>query len=308
MTARGAPPPIRPKRIWRKVDGVFLLDKPQGLSSNQALQSARRLLSAQKAGHTGTLDPMATGLLPLCFGEATKFSGELLGADKRYTARVRLGISTDTADAEGKVLSDKPVATTVEQLEQVLADFRGSISQIPPMHSALKRDGKPLYVYARAGIELEREPRQVRIIELRLLDIELPSFEIDVLCSKGTYIRTLASDIGERLGCGAHLTALRRTAIGSLTIGQAMSLETLEGTDEQVRPALLMPPDGLLTGLPEVRLTPDESRRMGHGQALQWESPLTGRIRMYSDTGAFLGVGQAGTDVGLRPERLIVTS
>lgn len=302
--------PARPKRGWRKVDGVVLLDKPLGMSSNQALQTVRRLFGAAKAGHTGTLDPLATGLLPLCFGEGTKFAGELLGADKRYLARIRLGITTDTADAEGRVLTECPVDVSADQLASVLEGFRGEINQVPPMYSALKRDGKPLYEYARAGIELVREPRQVRIIELRLGATELPFFDIDVLCSKGTYIRTLAADIGERLGCGAHLAGLRRTAIGSLDIEGAVTLEAIEATTETDRMAMLLPPDGLLASVPIAHLDAEQTCRMRQGQALLWparEGLFADRFRLYSAQGDFLGVGRLGADGMLRPERLVVT-
>lgn len=297
--------PMRPKRIWQKIDGVLLLDKPLGMSSNHALQAARRLFAAEKGGHTGTLDPLATGLLPLCFGEATKFAGELLNADKRYTARVHLGITTDTADAEGVVLSEAPVAISPEQLNSVLAEFRGEISQLPPMYSALKRDGKPLYEYARAGIEVDRQPRQITIFELNLLGCELPFFELDVLCSKGTYIRTLAADIGARLGCGAHLASLRRTAIGRIDLSQAITLDTLEATPEMERSKFLLAMDALLGDLPVASLDPEQSRRVRHGQAVLWTGNGGPRFRLFSDTDDFLGVGRLATDGVLQPERLV---
>jgi tRNA pseudouridine55 synthase len=293
------------KRSWRSVDGVLLLDKPKGLSSNQALQAARRLFSAAKAGHTGTLDPMATGLLPLCFGEATKFSGELLNADKRYRARVRLGVTTDTADAEGVVLKEVPVIVERSQLEAVITKFEGEISQVPPMYSALKRDGKPLYEYARAGIEVDRAPRQIRIYELRLLGWEAPFFEFDVLCSKGTYVRTLAADIGDRLGCGAHLTALRRTAIGSLQIDDAISLDKLESMGEERRGEVLGATDSLLASLAVAGLTAGDTQRMLHGQAVEWQGEAESRWRMFGADNCFLGVGRIKPDGKLHPERLV---
>jgi tRNA pseudouridine55 synthase len=296
------------KRVWRTVDGVLLLDKPKGLSSNHALQAARRLFSAAKAGHTGTLDPMATGLLPLCFGEATKFSGELLNADKRYRARVQLGITTDTADAEGVVLKKAPVDMEQSQLENVMSEFFGEISQIPPMHSALKRDGKPLYEYARAGIELERAPRQIRIHELRLLAWEAPFFEFDVLCSKGTYVRTLAADIGDRLGCGAHLTALRRTAIGSLRIEDAIGLDELEMLTEAQREEKLGATDALLASLDVAKLSSEDTLRMSHGQAVDWYGEPDSRWRMYGADQCFMGLGRFKTDGMLHPERLLAVS
>jgi tRNA pseudouridine55 synthase len=303
----GKPAP-RIKRVWQRVDAVLLLDKPLGMSSNHALQAARRLFNAEKGGHTGTLDPLATGLLPLCFGEATKFAGELLNADKRYLARIHLGITTDTEDAEGAVLSESPVKVNLAEIEAVLTEFRGEISQLPPMYSALKRDGKPLYAYARAGIELVREPRQVRIHELRLLNCDLPFVEIDVLCSKGTYIRTLAADIGARLGCGAHLASLRRTGIGPLDLSQAVPLAALEAASDEMRKAHLMSVDALLSTVPSIRLDAEQTRRIGHGQAIPWAGDVGSRYRLISDTDVFLGVGNLASDHMLQPERLIANN
>jgi tRNA pseudouridine55 synthase len=300
----GKPAP-RIKRVWQRVDAVLLLDKPLGMSSNHALQATRRLFNAEKGGHTGTLDPLATGLLPLCFGEATKFAGELLNADKRYHARVHLGITTDTEDAEGAVLAESSVDVTLADIEAVLAEFRGEISQLPPMYSALKRDGKPLYAYARAGIELAREPRQVTIYELKLVSCELPFVEIDVLCSKGTYIRTLAADIGARLGCGAHLAALRRTGIGRLDLSQAIPLAVLEAESEAMRNEHLMPVDALLSNVPMARLDAEQTRRIGHGQAIPWAGVIGSRLRLISDIGVFLGVGNVSMEHMIHPERLI---
>lgn len=299
----------RPQRPpWRRIDGVLLLDKPAGMTSNTALQKARRLFNAAKAGHTGTLDPMATGLLPLCFGEATKFAGELLAADKRYAATVRLGVRTDTADAEGQVVETRPVATTREQVEAVLALFRGDILQVPPMHSALKRDGRPLYEYARKGIELERAPRAVMIhaLDLRLFDGDHIEFDVD--CSKGTYVRTLAQDIGEALGCGGHLTALRRTRIGSLHLEEAFTLEALEALSPEAREALLQPADALLTTLPRLDLDADAAQRFGHGQTVPaGQGPVAGKLRVYADDGRFLGLGRIEPDGLLAPARLVAT-
>ncbi|WP_347316305.1 tRNA pseudouridine(55) synthase TruB, partial [Ralstonia pseudosolanacearum] len=225
-------PSQQAKQPRRDVHGVLLLDKPIGWSSNDALIRAKRLLWAKKAGHTGTLDPLATGLLPLCFGEATKFSQDLLEADKTYEAVVRLGIRTSTADAEGEVLSERPVAVTPEQLRAAIGRFVGEIDQVPPMHSALKKDGKPLYEYARAGQTVERAARRVTIRAIDVLATDLdaaaPTVTLRVCCSKGTYIRTLGEDLGEALGCGAHLVALRRTQVGSLTLDGAVTLEALE--------------------------------------------------------------------------------
>jgi tRNA pseudouridine55 synthase len=293
----------------RKLDGVLLLDKSLGLSSNHALQAARRLYNAEKAGHTGTLDPLATGLLPLCFGEATKFSGELLNADKRYVATVQLGVITDTADAEGAVLERRPVAVGRPQVEAALAAFIGGIEQVPPMYSALKRDGKPLYEYARAGIELERAPRRITIFELRLLDagddLANGRFVFEVRCSKGTYVRTLAADIGDRLGCGAHLAALRRTGIGTLDVGQAHSLTMIEALTAEARDSLLLPPDSLLTDLAEARLDAADSARLRHGQAVRWEAGEGARLRVYDAEQAFIGVCRQLADGWLQPLRLV---
>lgn len=300
----------KPKR--RRLDGVLLLDKSLGLSSNHALQAARRLYNAEKAGHTGTLDPLATGLLPLCFGEATKFSGELLNADKRYVATVQLGVTTDTADAEGVVLEQRPVTVGRSDIEAVMARFIGEIEQVPPMYSALKRDGKPLYQYARAGIEVERAPRRVSIHELRLLDGEgdltVGRFVFEVRCSKGTYVRTLAADMGDCLGCGAHLAALRRTGIGALDVAHAYSLMMLEGLSGEARDALLLSPDSLLTGLAEARLDVADAARLRHGQAVRWAAEEGTRLRVYDAEHLFIGVCRQVADGWLQPLRLVAGS
>jgi tRNA pseudouridine55 synthase len=300
----------KPKR--RRLDGVLLLDKSLGLSSNHALQAARRLYNAEKAGHTGTLDPLATGLLPLCFGEATKFSGELLNADKRYVATVQLGVTTDTADAEGSVLERRPVAVGRSDVEAAMANFVGAIEQVPPMYSALKRDGKPLYEYARAGIEVERAPRRVSIYELHLLDggddLAAGRFVFEVRCSKGTYVRTLAADIGDRLGCGAHLAALRRIGIGTLDVAQAHSLAALEGLSAEARDALLLPPDSLLTSLAEARLDAADAARLRHGQAVRWAAEEDSRLRVYDAEHGFIGVCRQVADGWLQPLRLVAGS
>jgi tRNA pseudouridine55 synthase len=286
---------------------VLLLDKGLGLSSNLALQAARRLYQAEKAGHTGTLDPLATGLLPLCFGEATKFSGELLNADKRYVGTLQLGVTTDTADGEGRVLERRPVEAPRAEVEAVLATFVGEIDQVPPMYSALKRDGKPLYEYARAGIELERAPRRVSIHELRLLDWadDMARGSFEVRCSKGTYVRTLAADIGEALGCGAHLAALRRTGIGELDVVQAHSLTALEELGAEARDGLLLPPDSLLAGLAEVCLDAADAARMRHGQSVRWEGVEGSRLRVYDAEHGFIGVCRQAADGWLQALRLV---
>ncbi|MBY0341762.1 MAG: tRNA pseudouridine(55) synthase TruB [Rhodocyclaceae bacterium] len=287
----------------RKVDGVLLLDKPQGLSSNTALQIARRLLNAEKAGHTGTLDPMATGLLPLCFGEATKFSSELLDADKAYEATLKLGMTTTTADAEGEVLQTREVAVTQAMLEAALAKFTGPIAQVPPMYSALKRDGKPLYEYARAGVELEREARNVVIHKLELLDWQGDEVRIAVDCSKGTYIRTLAEDIGEVLGCGAHLIALRRTRIATLGLAGTVTLEQLEHAVD--RDALLAATESLLGDLPAAHLDAAASDRLLHGQPVSMAGMSAPRYRAYAHDGRFIGLCQLDSQGRLAPKRLI---
>ncbi len=293
----------------RRLDGVLLLDKPLGVSSNHALQSARRLYRAEKAGHTGTLDPLATGLLPLCFGEATKFSGELLNADKRYVATVQLGVTTVTADAEGAELERRPVSVSRAEVAAALAAFVGVIDQVPPMYSALKRDGKPLYEYARAGIEVERAARRVTIHELFLLggDSGLADdrFVFEVHCSKGTYVRTLAADIGERLGCGAHLAALRRTGIGALDVAHAYSPEALEALTAEARDGVLLSPDSLLAGLADVRLDLAEAARLRHGQAVRWSAEEGKRLRVYDQESRFIGVCRQAADGWLQPLRLV---
>lgn len=293
----------------RKLDGVLLLDKSLGISSNHALQAVRRLYRAEKAGHTGTLDPLATGLLPLCFGEATKFSGELLNADKRYVATVQLGITTDTADAEGTVLQRRPVTSSLADVEAALAAFVGELDQVPPMYSALKRDGKPLYEYARAGIEVERAARRVCIHELRLLagqgDFANGRFVFEVHCSKGTYVRTLAADIGDRLGCGAHLGALRRTGIGVLGVAQAYSLPMLEALTAEARDALLLPPDSLLASLAEAQLDVADATRLRYGQAVRWSGEEGSRLRVYDAEHRFIGICRQSADGWLQPQRLV---
>ena len=254
----------------RPVHGVLLLDKPLGLSSNQALQKAKWLLRAEKAGHTGTLDPMASGLLPLCFGAATKFSALHLDADKTYLATLCLGVTTSTGDAEGEVTGRQPVpAIDDAALEAVRQRFLDAITQVPPMHSALKKDGKALYEYARAGIEVERAPRDVQIHALKLALAHTqqaqPAIEIEVTCSKGTYIRTLGEDIGKALGCGGHLTRLRRTATGPFTAADCVTLEALEAMDEAERLAQLRPPEALLPGHTPVTLAGEDAGRFLSG-------------------------------------------
>ena len=293
------------------VDGVLLLDKPVGLSSNDALIRAKRVLNAKKAGHTGTLDPFATGLLPLCFGEATKFSQDLLEADKTYEATVHLGIMTTTGDTEGEAIETLPVDVTLEQIEAALARFRGPIQQVPPMYSALKRDGKALYEYAREGITLEREARPVTIHALSLVDYQAPFLKIQVTCSKGTYVRVLGEDIGAALGCGAHLNALRRIEVGALNVEGMITLDDLLAHPDPL--SLLRPVDALLSTFPAIELTAELAKRFLQGQrlALGKENVAVpeqqGRVRIYHD-GRLLGTGLLGEYAILAPERLISTA
>ena len=298
--------PRRPPR--RALDGVLFLDKPIGITSNAALQKARWLFDAAKGGHTGTLDPLATGLLPLCFGEATKFSSELLDADKAYRATVRFGQTTDTADAEGVVTATAPITFNEAQLRTAMTGFLGPIEQIPPMHSALKRDGKPLYEYARAGIELERAPRPVVIHAIELLSFDGETAVIDVACSKGTYIRTLAADLGQVLGCGANLSALRRTRIGRLSVDASITLEALEALSLAARDDCLAPVDALVAVIPRAELNEAESQRVSHGQGIRWNGLPGERWRYYSAAGRFLGVGLVSADGWLNPRRLVAVA
>ena len=291
------------KRSWQRVDGVLLLDKAQGMTSNSALQCARRLFSAAKGGHTGTLDPMATGLLPICFGEATKFSADLLDADKVYEAEIFFGVATDTGDAEGAVLQRRQPEFLLPDLEAVLENFRGRINQIPPMYSALKRDGKPLYQLARQGLVVERVAREITINELSLLDFSGERCRLRVSCSKGTYIRTLAEDIGHELGCGAHLTALRRVAVGSLAIDDAVSLDQINALVEEERVSYLLAPDSLLQTLPVVSLGEEEALRFSHGNPVS-VSVAEGKCRVYS-ANRLLGLGEADASGMVRPRRLV---
>jgi tRNA pseudouridine55 synthase len=284
----------------RAVHGVLLLDKPLGLSSNDALMKAKRLYRAEKAGHTGTLDPLATGLLPLCFGAATKFSQIGLDADKSYQATLRLGVTTTTGDAEGEVLQRADVRAVRADVEAACARFIGPIAQVPPMHSALKRDGKPLYEYARAGIEVEREARDVVIDRIEVAALQQgglangagDEWTIEVRCSKGTYIRTLAEDIGRALGCGAHLSALRRTGSGPLTLVGAHTLESLAAMSEAERDALLQATDSLIADWPAVRLNSDDAARFLSGVRRRLPLPNTPHVRVYGpEPKAFLGGG-----------------
>ena len=296
----------------RPVSGILLLDKPLGLSSNHALQHVKRLFDARKAGHTGSLDPLADGMLPICLGDATKLSAFLLDADKYYRFRVRLGQTTATGDTEGEILQTRPTdGIDVQQIESVLTLFRGEIEQMPPMYSALKHQGKRLYELAREGVEVAREPRTVQIRELTLLAVDLPEFDLQVHCSKGTYVRALATDIGEALGCGAHVTALRRTGVGPYTGYPMYTMDALEAEAQQgmaALDALLLPIDTALAGWPEVRVSADTAFYLKQGQAvLVPKAPTEGLVRIYQGDD-FLAVGQIQDDGLVAPKRLMTGS
>jgi tRNA pseudouridine55 synthase len=303
----------RRRRHGRNLDGILLLDKPLGMTSNEALQRVKRLYNAAKAGHTGSLDPLATGLLPLCLGGATKFSAFLLDADKRYRVRVRLGVTTTTADAEGEVVANAPVTGIgEEELLGVLRGFIGSIDQLPPMYSAVKHQGERLYKLARKGIEVERTPRTVQIFDIRLLKLDLPDFEMDVHCSKGTYVRTLAEDIGKVLGCGGHVAALRRTGVGPFTEPDArfVGVEELEQLAQDGGPealdGFLLPLESALGHWPAVRLSADAAFYLRQGQAvLVPQAPTEGLVRLYDPSQRFIGVGSVLDDGRVQPKRLL---
>lgn len=291
----------------RLVDGVLLLDKPLGMTSNQALQAAKRLLDARKGGHTGSLDPIATGLLPLCFGEATKISQFLLNADKRYWAVFRLGQTTATYDCEGEITETRPVNLRRREVEQALRRFTGEIDQIPPMYSAIKRGGKALYKLARAGIEVEREARPVVVREIRLLGYEGERLELEIECSKGTYIRTLAHDIGQLLGCGAHVAELRRLAVGSLNVDAAVDLASLAALSSPLaRDQLILSVDAVLPGLPDVHLTSLATYYLRQGQTVSVRHRhALGWVKLYDEADRFIGMGEALDDGRVAPRRLL---
>lgn len=294
------------KRPKRQINGILLLDKPLGFSSNQALQKIKWLLKAAKAGHTGTLDPLASGLLPLCFGEATKFAHYLTDADKTYIATIKLGVTTSTGDAEGAVLSTLPVNVNRDDFEKACQQFTGEISQVPPMYSALKHDGKALYEYARAGVEIERQSRLVTIYSIKINSFSGDVAEIVVTCSKGTYIRTLAEDIGKQLGCGAHLIGLRRTHTANYDIAQAVTIERFEAMTDEQRLAVLAPADSAVLHLPAITLNADSVFYLLQGQAV-WRSGSipTGLLRLYSEQQVFLGLGELQPDGKIAPKRLM---
>ena len=294
------------KRQKKNINGILLLDKPIGFSSNQALQKIKWLLKAAKAGHTGTLDPLATGLLPLCFGEATKFAHFLTDADKTYIATIKLGATTTTGDAEGEVLTTSAVNVSRNEFEAACRQFTGEISQTPPMYSALKHEGKALYEYARAGVEIERQARLVTIHSIEVNSFAGDVAVVTVTCSKGTYIRTLAEDIGKQLGCGAHLIGLRRTATANYEISQAGTLEQFEAMSEEQRLAALAPPDSAVHYLPAITLDDDGAFYLLQGQAV-WRSGAipSGLLRLYNEQQVFLGLGELQDDGKIAPKRLM---
>lgn len=299
-----------PRSKRRDIDGVLIFDKPLGMSSNNALQKVRWLFNAAKGGHTGSLDPLASGVLPLCLGEATKFSQYLLDADKAYVTEARLGMTTTTGDAEGDVLESKPVNVTLEQVESFLPQFTGDILQIPPMYSALKHEGQPLYKLARAGETVERKPRSVTINQLKVLGLEGDRLRLEVHCTKGTYIRTLVEDLGHALGCGAHVSELRRIQAGPFDLSRAVTLETLEALHAEgghlALDHLLMPSDCGLQDWPEVELTEQTAYYLNHGQAVRVPgSPAFGMVRLRDQNGQFIGIGEMTDDARVAPKRLM---
>ena len=296
-----------------RIDGVVLLDKPAGMSSQGAVTAVKRVFNADKAGHTGTLDPMATGLLPICLGEATKYSQDLLDANKSYIARVKFGVRTDTGDAEGQAIEEKPLpvfanaAELKKSLDGLLLKFTGAISQVPPMYSALKRDGKPLYEYARAGVELERAHREITIHQIRWTDICWPEAILEVSCSKGTYIRVLAEDLGNALGCGAHLVGLRRTEVGHLSLEQSFTIDSIrQGIQDSA--SYILPIDALLQTLPHLTVDEQQAKRLEMGQRVPLNLPsIEALVRIYRATAAphnFIGTADWRSGV-LHPKRLI---
>ncbi len=288
------------------VSGILLLDKPSQISSNSALGKVKSLLGVRKAGHTGNLDPIATGLLPICFGEATKAAGFFLDADKRYRTLVRLGESTTTGDCEGELIERRPVAVTKRKIQKALGEFVGEYDQLPPMYSAVKIRGEPLYKYARQGIEIQRKPRRVRVYEIKLLNFDDSSIEIELRCSSGYYVRVLAHQIGERLACGAHVESLRRLGVGSLHVDDSYSIDDIEKVSSvEQRRELLIPCDQTLTHLPKVDLSSDAAYYLCRGQAVRAGNlPSEGVVRLYEDSVGFLGIGTSLGDGRVAPKRL----
>jgi len=299
------------RKKGRAISGVLLLDKPQGLTSNAALQKVKRLYNAQKAGHTGALDPLATGMLPLCFGEATKFSQFLLESDKGYRVIGRFGVRTDSGDSTGEVIETNPVNVSQKQLEKALDQFRGDIMQIPSMFSALKHQGQPLYKYARKGIEIERAPRPVTIYQLDLIRFENDEVELEIECSKGTYIRNIIDDLGQILGCGAHVTMLHRDFVADYPVDQMFTLEQLEKDAENCvsLDQYLLPVDSPVLHLDSATIDLDSADYFSHGQAINYPNLNEGQlIRVYNDDGVFLGIAEVDDQDMLAPKRLVVTS
>ena len=302
----------KPRKRGRDIHGVFLLDKPQGMSSNDIMQKVKRIFQANKAGHTGALDPLATGMLPICLGEATKFSQFLLDADKRYLVTAKLGERTDTSDAEGQVVETREVKVKTPEILTALEQFRGNILQMPTMFSALKHNGKPLYEYARQGITVEREARPITIFELNFIEYNAPYLTLEVHCSKGTYIRTLVDDLGEVLGCGAHVTMLRRTAVADYPTEKILDWHSLQSLAEQqdlaLLDALLLPMDTAVAKLPALTLNENQTQGIGFGQRIKFDNPnrLQGQVRLFSHENRFLGVAVIDENNVIRPQRLVV--
>ena len=302
----------KPRKRGRDIHGVFLLDKPQGMSSNDIMQKVKRIFQANKAGHTGALDPLATGMLPICLGEATKFSQFLLDADKRYLVTATLGERTDTSDAEGQIVETRDVNVKTSEILTALERFRGSILQVPTMFSALKHNGKPLYEYARQGITVEREARPITIFELNFIEYNAPYLTLEVHCSKGTYIRTLVDDLGEVLGCGAHVTMLRRTAVADYPTEKMLDWNTLqalaEPQDLSLLDALLLPIDTAVAKLPALTLNESQTQSIGFGQRIKFDNlnRLQGQVRLFSHENRFLGVAVIDENNVIRPQRLVV--
>ena len=302
----------KPRKRGRDIHGVFLLDKPQGMSSNDIMQKVKRIFQANKAGHTGALDPLATGMLPICLGEATKFSQFLLDADKRYLVTAKLGERTDTSDAEGQIVETRDVNVKTPEILTALEQFRGNILQVPTMFSALKHNGKPLYEYARQGITVEREARPITIFELNFIEYNAPYLTLEVHCSKGTYIRTLVDDLGEVLGCGGHVTMLRRTAVADYLTEKMLDWHALQSLAEQqdlsLLDALLLPMDTAVAKLPALTLDENQTQGIGFGQRIKFNNPnrLQGQVRLFSHENRFLGVAVIDENNVIRPQRLVV--
>ena len=300
--------PRRRRSKGLDIDGILLLDKPTGISSNRALQTCRRLLNANKAGHTGSLDPMASGLLPLCFGQATKTAGMFLDSDKSYEAVFQLGIKTDSGDADGRIVSRSNREISEPQVKECLEQYQGEIMQIPPMFSAIKQQGQPLYKLARKGIETERIPRKVKIYSLVVSEFTGNQLHVFLTCSKGFYVRSLAIDLGDALGCGAHVISLRRTRVGPFELSQSVSLEQLEALDAgDIRRRRLIPADQALPHLPKIDLLEDTVHRFCQGQAVRVSNaPLSGLARLYAPGDRFLGLGKITAAGMVAPKRLFL--